>query len=151
MTSAPLVSCTARPSVARPVVLIYRNELLHASETFVVSQTQGLKDFQPVFVGRTRVSGLPLPKENWILDSGGINGRVKGLLHKACGLAPAMTRSLRELNPVLIQSHFGVDSVSALGVARSLNIPLVVTSPGYDATMRDDYARAYSFKYRRYL
>lgn len=151
MTSPVLVRPPVATDAPLPVVLIYRNELLHPSETFVRSQAQGMKNFQPVFVGRTRVPGLELKQQSQTVDSGGLMGRLKRTLHKSWGFAPGMAASLRKLNPLLIHCHFGVDSVSALGLARELRIPLVVTYHGYDATMRDEYARRFSYDYRRYL
>jgi colanic acid/amylovoran biosynthesis glycosyltransferase len=52
---------------------------------------------------------------------------------------------------VLVHAHFGMDSVQALRLARRLKVPLVVTFHGYDVTMKAEYARRFSFDYRRYL
>lgn len=151
MTSAVLTAPTNATGTRLPVVLVYRNELLHPSETFVRSQAEGMENYQPVFVGRKRVPGLELKDQSWTVDSGGVTGRVKRNLHKYFGFAPGMPASLKRLNPALIHCHFGVDSVSAIRLARSLRIPLVVTYHGYDATMREEYAREFSYDYRRYL
>jgi colanic acid/amylovoran biosynthesis glycosyltransferase len=136
----------------RPSILIYRSTLLPLSETFVLSQPEALENFTPYFVGFTRVEGLRLPERRLhLIGEVGALGATKKMIYKLFGLAPGLVRHLRGLNPVLIHAHFGVDSVQALWLARRLHIPLVITFHGYDATMKEKYARKYSYDYRRYL
>jgi len=136
----------------RPSILIYRSTLLPLSETFVLSQPEALENFTPYFVGSTKVDGLRLPERRFHLIGGmGALGSTQKMIYKLFGVAPGLARHLRGLNPVLIHAHFGVDSVQALWLARRLGIPLVITFHGYDATMKEKYARKYSYDYRRYL
>jgi colanic acid/amylovoran biosynthesis glycosyltransferase len=136
----------------RPSILIYRSTLLPLSETFVLSQPEALENFTPYFVGFTRVEGLRLPERRFhLIGEVGALGSTKRMMYKLFGVAPGLARHLRSLNPVLIHAHFGVDSVQALWLARRLRIPLVITYHGYDATMKEKYARKYSYDYRRYL
>jgi colanic acid/amylovoran biosynthesis glycosyltransferase len=139
-------------SEARPAVLIYRTNLLPASETFVLSQAGALTQFSAYFVGGSRVDGLTLPEGKvHCIDSPGPFRSGRRALYKLCGFAPGLTRTMRRLNPVLVHAHFGMDSVPALWLARRLKVPLVVTFHGYDVTMKAEYARRFSFDYRRYL
>lgn len=139
-------------SEARPAVLIYRANLLPASETFVLSQAGALTRFSPYFVGGSRVDGLTLPEGRYhCIDSPGPFRASRRALYRLCGFAPGLTRTMRRLNPVLVHAHFGMDSVPALWLARRLKVPLVVTFHGYDVTMKPEYARRFSFDYRRYL
>jgi len=136
----------------RPSILIYRSTLLPLSETFVLSQPEALENFTPYFVGFTRVDGLRLPERRFhLIGEMGALGATQKVIYKLFGVAPGLSRHLRSLNPVLIHAHFGVDSVQALWLARRLRIPLVITFHGYDATMKEKYARKYSYDYRRYL
>jgi colanic acid/amylovoran biosynthesis glycosyltransferase len=136
----------------RPSILIYRSTLLPLSETFVLSQPEALENFTPYFVGFTRVEGLRLPGSRFhLIGEVGALGSTQKMIYKLFGVAPGLARHLRGLNPVLIHAHFGVDSVQALWLARRLRIPLVITFHGYDATMKEKYARKYSYDYRRYL
>lgn len=136
----------------RPSILIYRSTLLALSETFVLSQPEALEQFTPYFVGFTRVDGLRLPERRLhLIGEVGALGSTQRMMYKLFGVAPGLARHLRSLNPVLIHAHFGVDSVQALWLARRLRIPLVITFHGYDATMKEQYARKYSYDYRRYL
>jgi colanic acid/amylovoran biosynthesis glycosyltransferase len=137
---------------ARPSILIYRNTLLPLCETYVLSQPEALMHFTPHFVGCSRVDGLPLPEGRFhLIDEVGALSSTRRMMHKAFGLAPGLVRKLRRLRPILIHAHFGVDSVPGLWLARRLHIPLVVTFHGYDATMKEEYARKHSYDYRRYL
>jgi glycosyltransferase involved in cell wall biosynthesis len=140
------------PRMTRPSILIYRTALLPLSETFVLSQPEALEHFTPYFVGCSRVEGLRLPEGRaHFIDEGGAFGPTQKMMYKLFGFAPGLARELRRLSPVLVHAHFGVDSVHALRLARRLGIPLVVTFHGYDATMKEEYARTYSYDFRRYL
>lgn len=137
---------------ARPAVLIYRTHLLAASETFVLSQAGALTQFSPYFVGSSRIEGLTLPEDKvHCIDRPGPFRSSRRTLYKLFGFAPGLTRAMRRLNPVLVHAHFGTDSVPALWLARRLKVPLIVSFHGYDVTMKPEYARRFSFDYRRYL
>jgi colanic acid/amylovoran biosynthesis glycosyltransferase len=139
-------------SGTRPSVLIYRTALLLPSETFVLSQPEALEHFTPYFVGCSRVDGLLLPEGRFrFINAGGPLGSARQIMYRLFDFAPGLTRALRRVNPVLVHAHFGVDSVPGLLLARRLGVPLVVTFHGYDATMKAEYARKYSYDYRRYL
>ncbi len=136
----------------RPSILIYRSNLLPLSETFVLSQPEAFEHFTPHFVGCSRVDGLSLPEgRSHVIDETGILGSTRKALYRFFGLAPSLARELRRIKPVLIHAHFGLDGVPGLWLARRLNVPLVVTFHGFDVTMKEEYARKYSYEYRRYL
>jgi colanic acid/amylovoran biosynthesis glycosyltransferase len=133
-------------------VVVYRDHLLAPSETFVLRQAEALQRFIPYYVGSRLVRGLPLPLERTlVVNQNGLLGKGSEALFKVLGLAPALTRRVRDLHPALIHAHFGPDGVTALHIARSLHIPLLVTFHGYDATVRDDYARRSFYNHRLYL
>lgn len=138
---------------SKPAVLIYRNNLLPPSETFIQNQAEALQRFTPFYVGSRCVQGLQLPNERtFAVNQGGVIGLAREVSYKLWGLAPAtFVRHLRKLNPVLIHAHFGPDGVMALPLARDLGIPLAVTFHGYDATMQDEYAKASFWSHRVYL
>jgi len=138
--------------VEKPIVVIYRDHLLAPSETFVLRQAEALQRFIPYYVGSRLVRGLPLPLARTLtVNQNGLLGKGSEAVFKLWGLAPALTRRVRDLHPALIHAHFGPDGVTALHIARSLRIPLLVTFHGYDATIRDDYARRSFYNHRLYL
>ncbi|CAN5646118.1 glycosyltransferase [soil metagenome] len=136
----------------KSVVLVYRDHLLSPSETFIMRQAEALKEFVPYYVGSRRVEGLPLPEDRTILvNRGGFLGKLSEMAFRFRGPSSKMVRRVQGLNPALIHAHFGPDSVKALSLSRALRIPLVVTFHGYDATVRDEYARHSFHSHRVYL
>ncbi len=133
-------------------IAIYCDQLLPYSATFVKSQAEGLRNFEPYYVGSRRVKGLVLPDDYTIVvNSGRSFGMLEELVYKRLHLAPAFWQRLRSLSPALIHAHFGPDGVIALPLSRGLGIPLVVTFHGYDATTKDEYARKSFYNHRVYL
>lgn len=135
-----------------PAVVIYCERLLSHSETFVRSQAEALQHFIPYYAGSRRVAGLPLPEERTlVVNPGGLLGKTSEVSYKLCGFAPAFFQRVRKLNPLLIHAHFGPNGAMALPLVRDLAVPLIVTFHGYDATVKDEYARRSDNTYRVYL
>ena len=128
----------------RANIVIYRENLLPYSETFILSQAEALRQFRPHYVGMRRVTGgIATPSERtMVLNDGSGRGRMAELAYKASGFAPRLYTRLKRLKPKLIHAHFGLDGVLALPISRRLRLPLIVTFHGFDATMRDEYLLA---------
>jgi colanic acid/amylovoran biosynthesis glycosyltransferase len=123
-------------------VFIFRTQLLPQSETFVRGQAEMLRKFRPYFVGWRRVPGLELPAEScWVANTGGLLGRLRELDFRLRGPNSAAISHLRKLCPTLIHAHFGPDACQAMSLAKRLDLPLVATFHGYDATMHDSALR----------
>lgn len=137
----------------KPTVVVYRDALLSYSETFIRDQGEELRGFTPYYVGSHRVEGLSLPAGRTITVSQGTGeaGRAREALYKLWGFAPGLYRRVRRIDPALVHAHFGPDGVSALSLARTLRVPLLVTFHGYDATTKDEYARRSFYRHRAYL
>ncbi len=122
---------------ALPEVAIFRHNLFRISEPFIAGQAQHLRRYRPLYVGRKRF-GLPpdgasslaledlykrwkLPRIGWQMLTGD---------------AQPYLRLLGRRRPSLIHAHFGIEGVSALGLAMQLEIPLVTTFHGFDATLK---------------
>jgi glycosyltransferase involved in cell wall biosynthesis len=120
-----------------PTALIYREQLLGGSETFIRDQAEALRRYRPLYVGARRVPGLQLPAERTrVLNDGSALGRLREMAFKASGRAPGLERALRREGPALMHVHFGTDAVFAIPLARRLGVPLAVTFHGYDITAR---------------
>lgn len=129
-------------SKGRPV-LIFRNEVLPSSETFIRAQALALAGFVPRFVG-THLAAKPLPLPHMpllIAPSSSLTGKLRRYLFWRTSLAPGFYDSLRRLDPALIHAHFALDGAAALPLARKLKVPLVVTLHGYDVTTQDNDLR----------
>lgn len=134
-------------------ILIYRTELLPASETFIAVQTAALKRYSPFFAGLRRDPHGPaldplqvrsLTTENRLRD------KLLRCAYLRSGVAPGFHRSLRDIRPALIHAHFAVDACVALTLKQQLKVPLIVTLHGYDV-MRSDEALRRTILGRIYL
>ena len=122
-------------------VLIYRNELLPPSETFVLFQANALRRFQPVFAGLKRInSGLettPHPtitlshSESW-------SQKAKRRIFLRTGYAGQFVRTIATQNPQIIHAHFAIDAGAVVAIAKKLSTPLIATLHGYDVTSNVD-------------
>lgn len=139
-----------KEATEKPAVIIYTNRLLPPSATFIRSQAESLQNFIPYYAGTCRVSGLSIPEDRTLVASEGVMGKINEVSHKLWGIAPNFYQRICKLNPVLIHSHFGPDSVRILPFAKKLKVPLVVTFHGYDITLKSEYGKR-SYSYRYYL
>jgi glycosyltransferase involved in cell wall biosynthesis len=120
-------------------VLIYRNEVLPISETFIHSQAGALNTFEARFVGLKSVPDGLCAQSNAILltEDNSLLSRVKREMFKEFSIAPQFLRRLSREEPALIHAHFALDGVFAMRLADELRVPLIVTLHGYDVTMTD--------------
>jgi colanic acid/amylovoran biosynthesis glycosyltransferase len=133
-------------------VLLFRNELLPASETFIRAQAEALRRFEPRFAGvHAALNSMPLEPRPALVDSrSNLLGKMRRRLFWRTSIAPQFYRAVRQMAPALIHAHFALDGAAALPVARALGVPLAVTLHGYDVTSSDD-ALAKSEEGRLYL
>jgi len=122
----------------KPTILIYRDLLLPPSEPFVRAQAEALQHFEVVYIGLRIVDGVTLPpQQSIVVNQGSVGGKFSERIFQTVGVAPRFFRKVRQRNPHLIHAHFGVGGSVALPLAHSLNIPLIVTFHGFDATVSD--------------
>ncbi|MCU1340703.1 MAG: glycosyl transferase group 1 [Candidatus Acidoferrum typicum] len=125
---------------SRQALIVYRDELLGASETFVLGQAESLSSFQPFYVGLRGRSGLSLPESRFhIVGRDGLIGKLQRARFKLLGPNPSLVSMLAEKRPALIHAHFGPDGCNAIALAHALRVPLVVTLHGYDVTVDDGH------------
>ena len=119
-------------------LVIYRDELLGASETFILRQAEALREFRPVYVGLRTVEGLRVPAERCelLVEPGRLN-RARRLFCEVFGPSERQAARVRACSPALIHAHFGPDATHAMPLARALGVPLLVTHHGYDVTTED--------------
>lgn len=137
-----------------PTVLIFRSDLLPASETFIASQAHALRRFSPLFAGLRRIrAGIELDAEEalTLTQSDSFQDRLRRRLFLRAGIAPRFLHQLRLHHPALLHAHFAVDAAVILPLQRHLiapdfsprrPLPLIVTLHGYDITSSDDALRA---------
>jgi colanic acid/amylovoran biosynthesis glycosyltransferase len=140
-----------RPST-KPKVIIFSDHLLYPSETFIYAQSSALSEFDPIYAGSRRVAGLDFQAEHiYTINHGNMGGKIRELAFKIFGVAPALTKRLHSLNPVLLHAHYGPNGLRALPLARQLGIPLIVTFHGSDVTIKDLRLQRASIGFRLYV
>lgn len=143
--------------IAPKVVLMYREQLLPYSETFILAQGESCVSHECLYVGLKSVAEDarwdghdPSQKALWqkalwqkaiLLPSlaGPFHpGRLASRwVYRLWGwVMPAWRRALKAYSPRLIHAHFGPDGGLAARLAAALDVPLIVTFHGYDATWR---------------
>jgi colanic acid/amylovoran biosynthesis glycosyltransferase len=117
-------------------ILVYRDRLGARSEVeFLRRQYVGFSRLPVVWLGRTRDAGADALGETLCID-----GALDRALFKTFGKLPS-SPDLRALAPRLVHAQFGRGGALALPIAQKLNIPLVVTMHGGDATKDKHYQR----------
>lgn len=146
----------------RPVVLVYRNHLLARSETFIKRQVKALSQWNGVLIGRPMTDGLALDdvahhavemprpiaisrwlqtlRQRWWSPQLAVNGqspfqRAQSIAHFV--RTADWFKALKAMKPGLLHVHFGTNAEEAWPIAIALNIPMVVTLHGYDASIYD--------------
>jgi colanic acid/amylovoran biosynthesis glycosyltransferase len=120
-------------------IIIYRNELLALSETFIEAQVRSLKSFRGQYVGLTAArQSLPLP-ENTVYLCGKRRpfSRFLAATYKILGYPRRAYSEVGKLGASLLHAHFAPDGAAALPFICHLRIPLVVTLHGFDVTVND--------------
>lgn len=136
---------------SRPALLIYRDELLPPSQTFILGQAEALARFQPFYIGSRLIKGSVLPGgQVFLLRRGGICGYAREIGFKVAGWSPYL-KDLRKIQPVLVHAHFGPDGVLALPLASALNVPLVVTLHGFEITASEEQLKRMSYVCRNFV
>ncbi|NEZ57398.1 glycosyltransferase [Leptolyngbyaceae cyanobacterium CCMR0082] len=116
-------------------VLIYRDQLLPYSETFIPAQGGNLSCYRAIYVGTSRLNHNFNHRDMVVLGDHGFPSRLWKGLYKFGGItSPRWTKVLKHYAPNLVHAHFGSDGGLVLPLCQQLNVPLVVTFHGYDAT-----------------
>ncbi|QVW33811.1 glycosyltransferase [Geobacter sulfurreducens] len=131
-------------SHVKPAVAVYLQHYLTVSMTFVYRQLLGVKDeFDPIVlagsvsnldtfpIGTVYQIGRTIPEKAYCK-------LVRVLAGKHAVLSPLQIRYwkkiLKDNRVKLIHAHFGPAGLEALPLAKALDIPLLVTFHGYDAS-----------------
>ena len=139
-------SRVARSEKAKHVI-VYRNDLLPMSETFVQQQFIALNEWRGTLAGMRRASpSINLTELNirvFPLNALPLIGGVCTRVMKFLSLKPILVeRWLAGLQAHLVHVHFGVDAVALWPAARRLQIPMLVTLHGYDITIASAWWQA---------
>ena len=131
-------------SGGRETILVYRDRLVPRSELHFLRRLYvGFERLNPLWVGRWRDDGLAdLGGEAVFLGRDGALGAIDREMFKHFGVLPPVP-DLRASRPKLVHAHFGRGGALALPIARALQVPLVVSFYGADATKDKQYRRRF--------
>lgn len=122
-------------------IIVFHNQPIGISETFVYNQIVGLKRYQPIVIGikHPRGPGIDVSHLNiHLINQGGIIGTVREIGIKVLGYVPNdINRLIDQVQPHLIHAHFAPYGAVAMPLARQHGLPLLVSVHGTDVTMSD--------------
>jgi colanic acid/amylovoran biosynthesis glycosyltransferase len=128
----------------KQVVALYLRHFLSLSETFVYRQLEGISSvFDPIVLTAFVHNPDLYPVDRLYAKPKGLAGRVYTRLQTTVGrrfsaITPAQrhywTARLVEHRARLVHAHFGHFGLDMLAIARALEIPLLVTFHGMDAS-----------------
>jgi colanic acid/amylovoran biosynthesis glycosyltransferase len=126
-------------------VLFFKENLLPPSETFILEQVRTLTGYTPILAGLERAHpSLPLPQEPILLsDRGPSISDARAKLYRRTGTAPVFHHRANGSRPDVVHAHFASGGRTAIHLARSLRLPLIVTLYGSDVTIRKSPADGY--------
>jgi glycosyltransferase involved in cell wall biosynthesis len=127
--------------------LVFADKMFAASESFIPRSYAAFRKLEPVYVGHELRQAPPAGARAILLDE--LHGLLGETGFKQFGfVSPQLKARLQEEAPVLIHAHFGKGAAYAMPLARALDVPLVVTYHGGDATKtantRDSAIRVYN-------
>jgi glycosyltransferase involved in cell wall biosynthesis len=100
-----------------------------------------LRRFNPYYAGVQRTGGLDLPEDRTCALGGrGLYGAVAARWFKLTGVSPGFLAKLQRISPALVHAHFEESGLAALPVASRLDIPLITTFHGFDATASEAHS-----------
>lgn len=127
--------------------LAYCDKMFTPSESFIPRGYSAFSKLNPVYIGHT-ING-PVPNGTDAIDLTPLHGAMGAPGFKQFGQVSAqLAQHLAAYEPVAIHASFGKSGAYALPLARTLNLPLVVTYYGGDATKtsntKDSFVRVYN-------
>ncbi|MDJ0532705.1 MAG: glycosyltransferase [Xenococcaceae cyanobacterium MO_207.B15] len=131
-------------------IIIFRNEMLHYSETFIPAQINSLSKYEPYYVGTKLIDTQQLGKAKVIVPFGGKSRIYRQLFAMTGYLWSGWLKRIKDIKAQLIHAHFGIDGVLALPIAQKTGLPLMVTFHGYDITSNDCSKYVPGWNYQTY-
>ncbi|RRA48241.1 glycosyltransferase [Acidipila sp. EB88] len=123
--------------------LIFTNNVLPATQTFIQAQTSHLERYLPRHIGLAPYSpSLPVhPAPILLTKDRSAQSRFRKEIYKLTGVAPAFHREAQAVKASVLHSHFAEDAGLALPLQRATRLPLVVTLHGGIETQPDQKLR----------
>jgi glycosyltransferase involved in cell wall biosynthesis len=119
-------------------ILIFKETVLPRSETFILAQMQALRHVSTRLIGLEEVTaGLSLPSKPILLSrTPGGAAALRAKIYRKSGIAPLFHARAKRERPALLHAHFASGGLTAIPLAKSLGVPLLVTLHGSDVTVK---------------
>ena len=126
-------------------VLVYRETLLPVSETFIKAQAESMRRYSARYCGLwPALPSLPLEREFALLNrKTGWWSSLRQKVYVLSHFAPKFMAQIKSWDISLVHAHFGPDGIRAIPLAKSLNVPLIVTLHGYDISRKPSITHGY--------
>jgi colanic acid/amylovoran biosynthesis glycosyltransferase len=114
--------------------IVFRLQLFKPSEVFITAQCLALKNYTPVMLGR-EIHGLAPDGLEYYCPPG--NSKIMKVSQALLGAEKFYQQTLQNSAQYnLVHAHFGVDAAAVMRVTTKLDLPLVTTFHGFDATTK---------------
>ncbi len=128
--------------------LVFADKLFSPSESFIHRAYTSFSNLKPTYIGH-EVRG-PAPENTDFIKLGEYHNLAGETGFKQFGIvSEKLLARLKQEKPVLIHAHFGKSGAYALPLAKALDIPLVVTYHGGDATKHSNTKNSFFRVYNR--
>jgi colanic acid/amylovoran biosynthesis glycosyltransferase len=113
------------------LVAVYRHQLFKRSESFIHAQASKVPRYRSLYVGRVCMGTAPLDADFVLPQLSRIGRAMQSITRRPDSFVDLLNgRDVR-----LMHAHFGIEGVYAAGIAARLDVPLVTTFHGFDATL----------------
>jgi colanic acid/amylovoran biosynthesis glycosyltransferase len=131
-------------------IVVYKEKLLSMSETFILQQIKNIKSYDMCLVGLRCVCQLDISKIRYSTLEGKSN--LGGLFYKIFGVSTLLKNLILSNKPSLVHVHMGGDAANFIKIREKLDVPVIVTFHGTDATTTDTWKlKNFYFHYRNYV
>lgn len=124
-------------SSAKRAVIIFKQERLTYSETFITNQVDALLKYEPSYVGLKIGNTNQLGNAKVIVPLDGKSKLYRPIFKYTGYILPSWFEKIQHIDAKLIHAHYGHGGLFGLPLARKLGIPLIVTFHGEDITFTD--------------
>ena len=117
-------------------IIVFRNQLFKKSEIFITQQSEAISEFDVVYMGRRCLGDPPEGAQVITINNGNsLPSKFNEVMNSITMNPRVYEKHLLDMSNVeLIHSHFAIDAMCALPLARNKSIPLVTTLHGFDVT-----------------
>ena len=140
----------------KPIVAHFHNSFFQGSETFIYQYISHLRRFKPVCIAQEFVNldQFPFPDDDLypiVTKRHSLEWFHRGVNRRLLNRDPLLTRQLEGVGCSLLHAHFGTYGSRAVASKKKLNLPLVTSFYGLDASDKahlKQYRRRYKLLFK---